>query len=479
MPTLSLEDTMRNQILTLVFSLSLAITFTTTTFAVQDSPTKETANQDTEKQDTQKQEPAKPKDPTAPQKSQNESKDKHNLRPPFSTEELLEKSEVSIQNGLDFLVKSQNKDGSWGSHDPKLASWANLAFSVRKRGSHDAVRTACTAICAHALLDQENRTAGQQKALENAIAELTKVRKFAYEPGTSFNTWGYGYKLAFLLELNATKEGENLKEEIKKAAQSCVEGLKVYQQHTGGWSYYAGPSGNADNMSFNTSLFALSLDRAKKIGCEVPKGMVLDATRAVERMRAPNGNFAYDSRFETHKNGSPLKQGLGGGSRTMAATHAMFELGNYSKRDLKIGLQVFYDGENYLESGRKLLQPHTAPHQISGYFFFFGYNYATAGAEALGDEVSQAKWDRFGWTMLRTQEKDGKWWDTAWGDYGEKWGTGFAVQTLQRYIRETKRRNPNADTEMLEKAESAIEKSAGGSGKTDQAKETSKEKSDK
>ena len=108
-----------------------------------------------------------------------------------------------------------------------------------------------------------------------------------------------------------------------------------------------------------------------------------------------------------------------------------------------------------------MIRPHTAPHQISGYFFFFGYNYATAGAEVIGDDVTQERWDRFCWTMLRTQEENGCWWDTAWADYGEKWGTGFAVQTLQRYLRETERRIPELakTSEMVDKAKEAIEKS--------------------
>ena len=40
--------------------------------------------------------------------------DIHRLRPQFPTEELILKSEKSIQDGLNFLVKTQNKDGSWG-----------------------------------------------------------------------------------------------------------------------------------------------------------------------------------------------------------------------------------------------------------------------------------------------------------------------------------------------------------------------------
>ena len=42
--------------------------------------------------------------------------------------------------------------------------------------------------------------------------------------------------------------------------------------------------------------------------------------------------------------------------------------------------------------------------------------------------------------MLRTQEKDGRWWDTAAADYGDKWGTGFAIQSLQRYVSEMEKR---------------------------------------
>lgn len=390
-------------------------------------------------------------------------KDVHKLRPPFPTEELLTKSQKSIQDGLDYLVDSQNEDGSWGSHDPKLASWADLAFSVRKHGSHDAVRTACTAICAQALMNQVPRTDKQQAALKKAIAELVKIRKFAYEPGTSFNTWGYGYKLDFLVQLNKNKEGENLKKEILAAAQSCVDGLLRYQQHTGGWSYYAGPSRGADNMSFNTGLFALSLSRAAKMGCNVPKGMVKDSSKAVDRMRAPDGSFAYDSRFETEKSSHAVLGNLGAGSRTMSATVAMYELGVYHREHLRQAMVIFDKSENYLETGRKLLQPHAAPQQISGYFFFFGYNYATEAAVILGDEVNQARWDRFCWTMLRTQEADGRWWDTAWASYGEKWGTGFAVQTLQRYIAVTSNRSgkTGAENQILDKAKSAIEKAQG------------------
>ena len=325
-----------------------------------------------------------------------------------------------------------------GSHDPKMAMLINFGFQTKNRGSQDAVRTACTAICAEAMLFQEKLTPPQQKAFEAAIEELLKVRKFAYHPGESFNTWGYGYKLGFLVQLQASRLGPKYKDRIRPAAQSCIDGLLKYQQHTGGWGYYAGVMKDFESMSFNTAFFGLSLNRGKQLGLSVPEGMIIDATDNVERQRAPDGTFVYSSNHENR--GSSILQNLGSGSRTVSCALALYELGVYEREDLMRAMKIFADGENYLESGRKLIQPHSAVHAISGYFFFFGYNYATEVAEILGDEYPLKRWDRLAWTMLRTQEKNGCWWDTAAADYGDKWGTGFAIMSLQRYLREMKRR---------------------------------------
>ena len=162
-------------------------------------------------------------------------KDMHKLRPPCGTQELLEKSAKARERGFQFLIESQNHDGSWGSHDPKIANLADFGFQLRNRGSQDAVRTACTAICAEALLYKQDRDQAEEMALQNAIKELLKVRKFAYHPGESFCTWGYGYKLAFLNAFLSSEEGAGIEEEIRKAAQSCADGLVRFQQHEGGW----------------------------------------------------------------------------------------------------------------------------------------------------------------------------------------------------------------------------------------------------
>ncbi len=290
-----------------------------------------------------------------------------------------------------------------------------------------------------------------------ATEELLKVRKFAYHPGESFCTWGYGYKLGFLIALSKSPEGEGLGERIETAAQSCIDGLLKYQQHEGGWGYYSGVMQGFESMSFNTAFFALSLKRGKEIGLLVPDGMVHDATKAVKRQRVPDGSFVYSSRHSMNA-GTQLKN-LGSGARTVSSALALYELGHHQREDLSRAMTVFNNSENYLESGRKLIVPHSAVHQISGYFFFFGYNYATEVARILGDEIPLERWDRFAWTILRTQEENGSWWDTPAGDYGDKWATGFALLSMNRYLDEVKRREkttaPGADVESDESPESA------------------------
>ena len=373
-----------------------------------------------------------------PDPADQQAQDVHGLRPPHDTEELIRLSREAIERGFDFLVKSQNPDGSWGSHIPKTPDLADFGFGTKNKGSNDAVRAACTAICAEALLRHTDRTPEQQQALEKAIKDLIRPVKFAYHVGESFNTWGYGYKLDFLAKLDGTPEGKPYRDEIREAAKICVEGLLTYQMHQGGWNYYGDVNRSGESMSFNTAFFVLALKRARDIGVEVPDGMIEDAINAVEIQRAGDGNYIYSTSHLTNR--SIMLENLGAGSRTVACELAMYHLTKSREPELIRAMEIFYNGENYLEEGRKLIQPHSASQQISGYFFFFGYNYASEIGEILQGDVPQKNWDRFSWTMLRTQEDDGCWWDTAAASYGDKWGTGFAIMTLQRYLAEMERR---------------------------------------
>jgi hypothetical protein len=365
--------------------------------------------------------------------------DVHGLRPPHSTEKLVELARAARERGLRYLLANQNKDGSWGSHDPKIAELRDFGFGLLDRGAQDAVRTACTAICAQALMEMAERPPALQASLERAIGDLLRTEKFAFQPGGTFNTWGYGYKLDFLARLRIHGgDDSEYAARIGPAAQVCIDGLKRYQQHQGGWGYYAGQMNDFSSMSFNTAFFVSALTRAKDAGLPVDQRMIADAAKLVKSARFPDGSFSY---YGDHKPQATMAlENLASGARTAVCALALHDTGDYGEGDLENALLIFDASENYLESGRKLIVPHSAVQRISGYFFFFGYAYATEIALRLGPAVPQERWDRFAWTMIRTQEADGSWWDTPAASYGDKWGTGFALQTLNRYLIRTPRK---------------------------------------
>ena len=373
------------------------------------------------------------KPPVAPEQQKTPvKKDVHHLAPTLGTEELLAKAVQARKAGLDFLVRTQNKDGSWGSHDPVIANLKDFGFSTSNPGSNDAVRLACTAICAQALMETPNRTPPQQAALNKAQEALLDTAKFAYHKNENFNIWGYCYKLDFLTSWLARDDSKPFRERIRAAAMVCINGAIRYQQHEGGWGYYASPNNDFDSMSFTTANFIIGLQRAKELGLPVKDGLIEDATEILSQMRVPDGSFVYSSGHRRRPTSMLAK--LGSGSRTVVAALGLHAVGRLDQKDIKTSLDVFQEGENYLEDGRKLITPHTAAHQISGYFFFYGYNYATELATLLGEDYPVKRWDRLAWTMIRTQEDDGRWWDTPMANYGDKYATGFALLSLQRYL---------------------------------------------
>ncbi len=358
-------------------------------------------------------------------------RDPMGLAPTVSGAELRAQAQAAYTNGMKFVLSSQNEDGTWGSAMPKMPNLKNFGFGTTNKGSNDGVLHACTAIIAKALLRKKSRTPAEQASLDKAVGALLSTKKFAYSGGEAFNTWGYGYKLSFLVDYLLSPEGAGRRTEIAAAAKVCIDGLRRYQLVDGGWNYYATPSMGGTSMSFNTANFARALHRADRAGLEVPKGMVGDAVKVIKRMVTATGKVVYDARFI---NSPRSVNELSTAARTAAVTEALVEIGEYGQREMDRALEIFLEGENWLEHGRKLIQPHTAVHQVSGYFFFYGYFYLAEFMLRIDDDALLARWQRNAWAMIRTQDKDGSWWDTPAAGYGDMWGTGFAMLVLQAYF---------------------------------------------
>src|SRR5262245_61948275 len=82
-------------------------------------------------------------------KAQEEKKQEPNLHPPQPIPVPADKLDAAIRRGVEFLLKDQNKDGSWGG--PERTKGLNIYAPVP--GAHHAFRGAVTALCVMALIE--------------------------------------------------------------------------------------------------------------------------------------------------------------------------------------------------------------------------------------------------------------------------------------------------------------------------------------
>jgi len=375
-----------------------------------------------------------------------------------SPRERTLRARQAIRKGFAFLLKTQAADGAWGSHDPVVVDSAQLGFGMTDFGCHDGVRTACTAICAEALLDYPSRTKEDDEALRRAIRMLLGKTRLAYDPGNAFNCWGYAYNLRFLVRLYGRPYGAPYKKKIKAAVPELIAGLRKMQAAEGGWAYYTSVMMDGSSISFITASIVISLIEARNLGFEVPKGMIDDAARILKTMRLPNNNFMYGTYLKYSV--SHHLEDLSSGGRTQVCGLALHLFDHsFTRADLIDRSRDYFRNIGYVEKiGNKRIIPHRdAPQNISGYFLYYGAFHAAAVMTLLGKDAAPGDWDHLADMILRNQEGEGSWWDTICYDYGDKWGTGFAILCLERWL--AARKIPKAaPTEKPTAAEEKSEK---------------------
>ncbi|MFH1998605.1 MAG: prenyltransferase/squalene oxidase repeat-containing protein [Planctomycetota bacterium] len=352
---------------------------------------------------------------------------------------LTDAAHDAIRKGCAFLRACQGKDGAWGSHDPVVSDSAQLAFGMNDFGCHDGVRIACTAICAKALLLYPQQTREDTLVLQKAIQCLLRDWRLAYDPGTAFNCWGYGYNLDFLLTLNAHKMGRPYEKAIKETVPKIIDGLRRMQVADGGWSYYTSVMMDGTSLSFTTATILLSLMKARGQGFKLPEGMIHDAGAIIKTQVLPNKNVIYGTHLKYV--GSHALEDLSccGRNQVCGLALHLFD-GFFTRKDLLHASNHFLKTIDYIEvTGNKRLIPHKdAPQNISGYFLYYGCYYAGEVLAQLGDEAPDENWEHLARLILQHQEPEGGWWDTIFYDYGDKYGTGFALLCLIHYLESQK-----------------------------------------
>ncbi|HMP77931.1 MAG TPA: hypothetical protein PKD54_00630, partial [Pirellulaceae bacterium] len=110
--------------------------------------------------------------------------------------------EESLQRGIEFLLKTQRPDGSWGSH----VTARDFEVFAPVPGAHLAFKAATTALCTSALCECDNGDDPRiAESLERArswfVSNLRRVKRA--DSVAIYNVWSHAYAIRALIRLRA------------------------------------------------------------------------------------------------------------------------------------------------------------------------------------------------------------------------------------------------------------------------------------
>lgn len=343
----------------------------------------------------------------------------------------------AIDRGVDFLLKVQNENGSWGS----ATQTKGLNIYAPIPGAHRAFRAAITANCLAALIEtgaidsDPDAGAAAKRAEEWLLRYLPKVRRATGD--AIYNVWAHAYGTRTLALLLGREKDPSRQEQFREAIMVQYDLLTRYESVDGGWGYYdfryqtAKPSSSPNCFTSATALLAFS--KAKQVGVEPPEKIVKRAVASIQRQRKPDNSYAYG---EQHKM-SPMRGiNLPAGSlgRSQACNLALRQWGDttITLKVLDTWLDRLWARNGWLDIGRKRPIPHESWQQVAGYFYYYGHYYAALCIEELPTQDAKVHQDHLATILLKLQEKNGCWWDFPFYNYHQQYGTAYALMSLAR-----------------------------------------------
>ena len=348
-----------------------------------------------------------------------------------------EQIEAAIRRGAQFLLKTQNKDGSWGS--ARINRPDDIFAPVP--GAHQGFRAAVTSLCVCALIEIRSNEAEVSRAIDRGeawlLAHLPKVRRADGE--TIYNVWAHAYAIQALVRMHQRRPDDaDRRAEIKRQIEQQMDLLRRYEHVDGGWGYYdfdlpatQKPSGFTNSFLAATVLWAFH--EAKGIGIDPPPRLVRRAMDSIRRQRNPDFTYSYGE-YLKYRPRMLINRPGGSLGRSQACNLAMRAWGDPAVTDdvLRTWLDRLFARNLWLDLGRKRPIPHESWFQVAGYFFYYGHYYAGLCIEQLKPEERPFYQMHMARLLIRLQEKDGSWWDFPMFDYHQQYGTAFAVMSLVR-----------------------------------------------
>jgi hypothetical protein len=342
---------------------------------------------------------------------------------------------AAVVRGLDFLVKTQNKNGSWGS--PTKTKELNIMADI---GSHQAFRVGTTSLVLMALCENEKTrpelTPAIKRGEEWLVETLPKLRRGT--PIELYNVWGHSYALQALALLKTRPAASaERKADYDRLMKEQLELLRRYSSVDGGWGYYdfraQAATPTTDSTSFVNATALIAMKDAQRAGVEPSKKVVDKAMAATVRQRKPDFTYLYGE-YLKHRPMMGINRIGGSLGRSNACNLALKVWGDAKVTDdvLKTCLHRLFARHLWLDIGRKRPVPHESWMQVAGYFYYYAMYYAALCIDDLPAADRPLFQDHLARVLLDRQELDGAWFDFVLYDYHMQYGTAYAILALNR-----------------------------------------------
>ena len=352
--------------------------------------------------------------------------------PPATSEAIT----AAITRGVDFLLASQNKNGSWGS----ATRTKDINIYAPLPGAHQAFRAGASGLALSGLIDSADKRPETTATIEKAAAwtaeNLPKLRRA--DQTTTYNIWGHAYGLRALTRLWLRETDSEKKALYKTLAQEQINLVDRYEDINGGWGYldifddFTSQKPTGITTSFSSATVLLAMHEAhEKLGVTLNDKIVNSSLDSIKRQQFPDKSYAY-SHLHRMRPRTDINLPAGSLARSQSCNAALRVYGREGISDEVITewADRFLAREGFLSIARKRPIPHDSHFHISGYFYYYGIYYFTESVRLLPPEKQKHYAERLAALILSKQEKDGSWWDYPLYDYHQAYGTGYCLMSL-------------------------------------------------
>lgn len=302
------------------------------------------------------------------------------------------KTEAAIKRGLDYLARTQGRDGAWrnapgyGTYPVAMSALAGMAFlmngSTTTQGPY---------------APNVDRVTDFLMSCSTASGLIARVEEAEGRP-----MYGHGFTLLFLGELYGMIEDADRHKRAHDMLSRAVELTARSQSPLGGWIYQ--PDGRGDEGSVTITQLQ-GLRACRNAGVSVPKEVIDKALKYLELSFRSDGGIAYRARMA-----GPSRPPI-----TAAAVCCWYNAGDYDNPMAKKALKFCQDRLQVKNSSM-------------GHYYYAHLYYSQAiylsGNQKLWDDYYPRIRDR----LLREQKPDGSW----EGDrVGLAYGTSVSLMILQ------------------------------------------------